>query len=102
MGDLIAKSPSSLSLLAPALSKALERVGEGTIQLSVSLRDDDEVQSLRSQIRVLESELEAERAIRIRAENKFADESYINNALIDLIRDYGVPVPGHLFRKPRP
>lgn len=43
------------------------------MELSVSVCDTVEVQVLKNRVRLLESELEAEKAIRIKAENLFAD-----------------------------
>lgn len=94
----ISSRPKFTSLV-PALSKVLDRVGEGRLELSVSVCDTVEVQVLKNRVRLLESELEVEKAIRIRAENLFADESYLNNLLIDLCREQGVEVPKYMFRR---
>ena len=90
-------SRSEFTSLVPALSKVLER-----LELSVSVCDTVEVQVLKNRVRLLESELEAEKAIRIKAENLFADESYLNNLLIDLCREQGVEVPKYMFQRKKP
>lgn len=99
MDELQTSSRSEFGSLIPSLTKVLERVGEGRLELSVSVCDTVEVQVLKNRVRVLESELEAEKAIRIRAENLFADESYLNNLLIDLCREHGVQVPQYMFKR---
>lgn len=77
----------------------IERVGSGPLELSVSLCEADEVRLLREQVSSLEAAVASERALRVRAENLFASESYLNNALIDLCRENGVAVPRKFFLK---
>ena len=81
------------------LSGLLEVLQAAHIKLDVSLTQSDEVQALRLRIASLEASLEAEKAIRVRAENLFAAESYLNNQLIDLCRDAGVAVPDYFFKR---
>lgn len=95
MGDLIAKSPSSLSLLAPALSKVLERVGEGSLDVSVTLTDSRIVQELQARITALEAEIERERSLRIRAETLYGHQTVLNLQLVDLCKEHDVPIPGY-------
>lgn len=89
--------PSNLSVLLPALSSLIERVGSGPIQLSVSLCEAEEVKALREQVASLEAALAAEMASRARTESLFAHESFLNNELLDLCREYKVPVPKKFF-----
>lgn len=99
MAGSLTSSRRDYGSLVPALSKALERVGEGSVSLSVCLTDSQEVIALREEVEALKASLEAERALRIRAENLFADESYLNNELIDLCREHNVPVPRYYFTR---
>lgn len=82
-----------------AVSRLVEAVNSGPLNVAVCLTDTQEVIALREEVEALKSSLEAERALRIRAENLFADESYLNNELIDLCREYGVPVPRYYFSR---
>lgn len=52
-------SRPEFSSLVPALSKVLDRVGEGRLELSVSVCDTVKVQVLKNRVRLLESELDA-------------------------------------------
>lgn len=85
-----------------AVSRLVDAVNSGPLNLAVCLTDAQEVIALQQEVEALRASLEAERALRIRAENLFADESYLNNELIDLCRENGVPVPRSYFgRKPK-
>lgn len=75
----------------------IEKAGSGPIQLSVSLCEAEEVKSLREQVASLEASLASEKALRLRVEGLFADESFLNNELIDLCREHSVPVPRKFF-----
>lgn len=92
-------SPQGLRRSESDLSGLLEVLQQAHIKLDVSLTQSDEVQALRLRIASLEASLEAEKAIRVRAENLFAAESYLNNQLIDLCRDAGVAVPDYYFKR---
>lgn len=82
-----------------AVARLLETVSSGPLNVAVCLTDAQEVIALQQEVEALTASLEAERALRIRAERLFADESYLNNELLDYCREYGVPVPRHFFTR---
>lgn len=92
-------TPSDLSSLVPALSALLERASSGPIQLSVCLTDSEEIAALKARVAVLEAELSKEHAIRVRAENRFADQTSVNLLLLDLCREAGVKIPSYIARR---
>lgn len=87
-------------LLAPALLKVLERVGEGGLKLSVSVRDDEEVKALRDKVAELEALTEGLRAEYNRLEFQFRCETLINAQITDFCRVEGVKLPRRLFKRP--
>lgn len=82
-----------------AVAQLAEAVSSGPLNVAVCLTDAQEVIALQQEVEALRASLEAERAHRIRAERLFADESYLNNELIDLCREHGVPVPRYYFTR---
>lgn len=82
-----------------AVSRLVEAVNSGPLNVAVCLTDAQEVIALQQEVEALTASLEAERALRTRAERLFADESYLNNELIDLCREHGVPVPRYYFTR---
>lgn len=99
MGKFPTSPPSDLTELLPALAKLLDQVGSGPLQLSVSLSDSDEIKTLQAQVETLEHALQLEKAVRVRAESLFANESILNNRLLDFCREQNVPVPAYFFKR---
>ena len=92
---------TDFSSLLPALSKVLEAVGSGSIQLEVALTKPDEVKELQFRIAELEAEVEKERAIRHRAELLYSSEVIICSELIDLCREHGIQVRPSMMERPK-
>lgn len=88
-------SPDTLSsLLAECLA------GKGAIPLSISVKEDEEVQRLREEV----SELQARNCtLQIdldRAQYLFRCESILNNQLVDLCRQHGIKLDSAFFQRP--
>ena len=100
MSTIIAMvSRPDLNELGSDFAGFLEALQTARFKVDVSLTPSDELQALRARVASLEAALETEKANRIRAENLFADESYLNHQLLDLCRDAGVAVPGHFYKR---
>ena len=96
---VLRKSPSNL--LGLALVRLLDVVSSGSLRVSVSVTDAQEVIALRQEVAALRDALERERSIRVRAENLYGDEVFLNGELLDYCRLHGVPVPKYFFTRRR-
>lgn len=88
-------SEQLLSLLSEALT-----AGKGAIPLSISLKEDEEVQRLKEQVSTLTAQLNGKQAELDRAEYLFRCESILNNKLVDLIRENGISLGPEFFQRP--
>lgn len=97
--------PSGLSneigALALALSRLLDRVGEGPLNLAVSVCDAQEVQELKQRVAELQDELERTKVRLNRAEYLHRCEVIINAELCDICRQHGIKVRPSMFDRPR-
>lgn len=87
------------SRLELAVSRLLDVVSSGPLNVAVCLTDAQEVIALRQEVEALRTALEAEKSIRIHLERRYCDECYLNNELIDYCREHGVPVPRYFFTR---
>lgn len=83
-----------------SLLNSLLSAGKGSIPLSISLKEDEEVQMLRQQVSALEEQLNAKQVELDRTEYLFKCESILNNKLVDLIRDNGISLGSDFFKRP--
>lgn len=84
-----------LSLLISHLAS-----GERVIPLSVSLKDDEEVRQLRTQVAELTDRLSVLQHELDRAQYLFRCESILNNQLVDLLREKGIKIGPEFFARP--
>lgn len=88
-----------LSDLSSALSKLLDRVGEGQpIKLSVALSDAEEVASLKAEIYDLRQQLAALDASLKRAEFTARCNSIICMRVVDWCRENRIQIPRSLYK----
>ena len=88
-------SPQLLTLLSQLLLE-----GEGAIPIRVSLRSDDEIIALRSQVVALSESMEKLQRDFDRVEYRFRCESVLNNDLVDLCREHGIKIEPSFFKRP--
>lgn len=81
--------------LLEAVSRFLETASSGSLRVSVSLSDSDEMEALKSEVRALQASLQVERDIRNRAERLAAESTHKFLELLDLCRVHDVPLPSH-------
>lgn len=74
--------------------------GKGAIPLSVSLKEDEEVQRLREEISVLQARNSTLQIELDRAQYLFRCESILNNQLVDLCRQHGIKLDSAFFARP--
>ena len=87
-GDLLS------SLLAECLA------GKGAIPLSISLKEDEEIQRLKAENESLQSRVDILQSELNRAQYLFRCESMVNNQLVDLCRDHGIKIDSAFFQRP--
>lgn len=90
---------TSVEKLSSLLSDVLS-AGKGAIPLSISLKEDEEVQRLRQEVSELQEQLKASQAELDRAQYLFRCESVINNKLVDLLRENGIALDAGFFQRP--
>lgn len=93
-------APDDLSVLSLALSRFLDRVGEGPINLSVSLCEAAIVQDLRQQVIALEARLDELTKRYDHTEFLYRCEVSVNMQLLDLCKEHGITVRPALFDRP--
>lgn len=86
-------NPSDLSSLIPALSKALERVGNAPIKLEVALCDAEDLAAAKSRILELEAEVERYKQALNRSEYLLGCMTFENGEMMDTLRAHGLPIP---------
>ncbi len=89
---------SPMELLSSLLSDLA--AGKGAIPLSVSLKEDEEVQRLREEISVLQARNSTLQIELDRAQYLFRCESILNNQLVDLCRQHGIKLDSSFFARP--
>lgn len=82
------------SLLAECLA------GKGAIPLSISVKEDEEVQRLREEVSALQARNSALQSELDRAQYLFRCESILNNSLVDLCRKHGIELNAAFFQRP--
>lgn len=90
-------SEFDFSTLLPALSSFLDRVGNGPLELAVSLSDSKAIEEANQRIAFLESEIERLRAEYRALEMKYVCEVTISLRLTDFCRSNGVQLPSNIF-----
>lgn len=83
-----------------SLLNSLLSTGKGAIPLSISLKEDEEVQRLKSEIEVLEERCAVLAKDKDRAEYLYRCESVLNNKLVDTIRENGIELSPEFFIRP--
>lgn len=80
-----------------SLLNSLLSAGKGSIPLSISLKDDNEVIALKERIAALEAENEALRTEKNRVE--FSSRCFYaqNQEMFDLLRDHGIKYKKSMF-----
>lgn len=89
-------APDQLSSLLSDLLAA----GKGAIPLSISLKEDEEVQRLKEEVSTLTAQLNGKQAELDRAEYLFRCESVLNNKLVDIVRENGIALGPEFFQRP--
>lgn len=84
-----------------ALSRLLDRAGEGSFQLHVSLEEAPVVRELRSQVSDLEAQVERLQSELNRLEYLYRCETLVNCELTDLCRAHGIRVRPSMAERPR-
>lgn len=90
---------SGVEQLSSLLSDILT-AGKGAIPLSISLKEDEEVQRLREQVSALAAQLNAKQTELDRVEYLFRCESVLNNKLVDIVRENGISLGPEFFQRP--
>lgn len=89
----------SFDQLSSLLSDVLT-AGKGAIPLSISLKEDEEVQRLREEISDLQARNSTLQDELDRAQYLFRCESILNNKLVDLLRENGIALGSEFFQRP--
>lgn len=90
---------SPMEQLSSLLSDVLS-AGKGAIPLSISLKEDEEVQRLRQEVSDLQAKLNGTQAELDRAQYLYRCESVLNNKLVDLLRENGIALGSEFFQRP--
>lgn len=88
-----------LEKLSSLLSDLLA-AGKGAIPLSISLKEDEEVQRLREEISVLQARNSTLQSELDRAQYLYRCESILNNKLVDTLRSNGIQLGAEYFQRP--
>lgn len=86
------------AVLSSFISSLLK--GEGSIPLSISLKEDEEVKRLREENEQLLSRINQLQQQINRTEYLFRCESTLNNNLVDLCRQHGIKIDKAFFNRP--
>lgn len=78
--------------LVPALSRLLDKAGEGSLQVNLSVTDSQEVLDLRDQITQLHAEIAQLKERNRSLEYDYRCEVVINMELVDLCRNNGIKI----------
>ena len=84
-----------------ALSRLLDRAGEGSFQLNVSLEEAAVVRQLRSQVSDLEAQVERLQGELNRLEYLYRCETLVNCELTDLCRAHKIRIRPSMAARPR-
>ena len=74
--------------------------GKGAIPLSISVKEDEEVQRLREEVSELQARNSTLQIELDRAQYLFRCESILNNQLVDLCRERGIKLDSAFFARP--
>lgn len=74
--------------------------GKGTIPLSVSIKEDEEVQRLKAENEALRARILTQQSELERVSYRFRCESILNNSLVDVCRAHGIQLDQAFFARP--
>lgn len=84
----------------PVILSSLVEKGGGAIPLSISIKEDEEVQRLKAENEQLLSRIHQLQQQVNRTEYLFRCESTLNNNLVDLCRQHGIKIDKAFFNRP--